>query len=689
MDMPLDVSVLDSAGRALLIVLDPARFAYLVGGVLLGLLLGLLPGIGGLTGFALLLPFTFTMDPYTAYACLLGMAAVGNTSDTIPAVLVGVPGSSSAQATVLDGLQMTKKGQAGRALAAAYTASLLGGLFGAVVLGFAIPVVRPLVLAIGTPELLAMTVLAVSMVATLSGNAPLRGLVIACFGIALAMVGQAPQTGTLRWTFGSLYLWDGLPLLPLILGLYAMPELCDMAIQRKAQYTGVSALSARQGMAQGIRDAFANWFLILRCSGMGAAVGAIPGLSGSIVDWLAYGHALKTVKGAKETFGKGDVRGVIAPESANNATEGGALVPTLAFGVPGSAAMALLIGALMVHGIAPGPDMLSKHLDLTYSMVWSIAIANVVGAGICLAFSSQFAKLALLRFSLVLPAILTVVYIGAFQGSRNWGDLIALLVFGVLGWVMKQLKWPRPPLILGFVLGVLIERYMSISIGRYGVDWLARPLVIILLVMAVVAVASPLLKRIRMMGVGGALTLQRPSFKPQDMMYLLFIVLFAVLVYQATGWRFQAKVGPLIIGIAALILAAIGLVNQVFLVRKAVDPAMTRPSAGADDEMFLDLSSDHEDVGRKQVLLRAARFFGWLIAFMASMSVIGLIATVPFFVIAFMRIENRERWMTCIVYAAVLTAAIYLVFDRTLHLAWPRTVLGVWFPELRGTIPAL
>ena len=191
----------------------------------------------------------------------------------------------------------------------------------------------------------------------------------------------------------------------------------------------------------------------MRCSWIGGGIGSIPGISASVIDWLAYGHALKTEKGARETFGKGDVRGVIASESSNNAKEGGALVPTIAFGVPGSATMAILLGAFLIHGLVPGPDMLHKNLDITYTMVWSVALANILGAGLCYAFSPQFARLATLRYTLILPAVMGVVYIGAFEANRSWGDLIALLAFGVLGWLMKQNKWPRPPLVLGLVLG--------------------------------------------------------------------------------------------------------------------------------------------------------------------------------------------------------------------------------------------
>src|SRR3954466_12738638 len=526
-----------SAGKAFLILMDPTRLVYLGAGWVMGLVLGIVPGIGGLAGTAMLLPFTFNMDPYTAFALLLGLGSTTATGDPIPAILFGVPGGAASAATVLDGFPMAKKGEAGRALSAAYMSSLMGGVFGAFLMFISVPILRPVMLFLGSPELLAFSVLGISMVAVLSGSAPLRGMVAGCFGIMIAMIGTDPQSGTLRWTFDSLYLWDGLPLTPLLLGVFALPELCDLLISRTAIAADTSIGNIYKGQVQGMMDCFKHWWLIVRCSWIGGGIGSIPGISAAVVDWLAYGPALKTEKGAAKTFGKGDVRGVIASESSNNAKEGGALVPTVAFGVPGSAGMAILLGAFLIHGLVPGPDMLTKNLDITYSMVWSVALANILGAGMCYAFSPQFAKLSTLRYSLVLPAVLSIIYIGAFEATRQWGDLYSLLFFGLVGWLMKQFKWPRPPLILGVVLGDTIERYLFISIERYGVSWFARPVVAILFLMAFFGLVRPFLQDVRIHG-GLRKMLSgfgAPRFHPSQLFTIFAICVIISGLLAATG----------------------------------------------------------------------------------------------------------------------------------------------------------
>src|SRR4051794_29276768 len=553
-----------SAGKAFVTLMEPHRLMFLGLGCIMGLVLGIIPGIGGLAGTAMLLPFTFNMDPYAAFALLLGLGSTTATGDPIPAILFGVPGGAASAATVLDGFPMAKKGEAGRALSAAYMSSLMGGVFGAFLMAISIPILRPVMLFLGSPELLAFSVLGISMVAVLSGNAPLRGLAAGCIGIMIAMIGTDPQSGTLRWTFNSLYLWDGLPLTPLLLGVFALPELCDLLISRTAIAADTSVANIYKGQIQGMADCFRHWWLILRCSWIGGGIGSIPGISASVGDWLAYGHAPKTGKGARLTFGQGDVRGVIASESANNAKEGGALVPTVAFGVPGSATMAILLGAFLIHGLVPGPDMLHKNLDITYAMVWSVALANILGAGMCYAFSPQFARLATLRYTLILPAVLSIVYIGAFEASRSWGDLFALLIFGVFGWLMKQFKWPRPPLVLGLVLGDSIERYMFISIERYEFAWLWRPVVFVLLTIAVIGVVRPFLADVRRQGgvVRMLTSFQAPTLAWPQTFTVAFLAMMGAMVLAARDWPFGAKLVPTIVGCIGLLVAGLSLFNQ-------------------------------------------------------------------------------------------------------------------------------
>jgi TctA family transporter len=700
----VDSGVLTSAGHALLIILDPSHIIFLFGGVCMGLAIGILPGIGGVAGMALLLPFTFNMDPNAAFALLLGLSSTTTTADPISAIVLGAPGHAASAATVLDGFPMTRQGMAGRALGASYMAALLGGVFGAFLMALAIPLIRPIILYLGSPELLAFSLLGLSMVAVLSGNAPLRGLTIAALGVMIAMVGADPQTGHLRWTLGQLYLSDGVPLVPATLGLYALPELCDLAVSRRSIADGGLNVDTRAGLWLGAKDCFRHWFLVLRCSWIGSALGAVPGIGGAVIEWVAYGHALRTEKGAAQSFGHGDVRGVIAPESASNAKEGGNLIPTVAFGIPGTPGMALLLGALLIQGLVPGPDMLTSNLDLTYSMVWSIALANILGSGLCFLFSGQFARLATLRYTLIMPVVLGLIYIGAYEGKRDWGDLITLLVFGLLGWTMKHAKWQRPPLILGLILGGILERYLFTSVERYGWSgWVTRPVVLVVLAVAIVGLLRSFIQDIRERGGLGALVtgFTRPHFAVGNLFPVFLICLMGWMVLQALGWDFDAKIGPLAVGGAALLFCTMSLLNDVFRapVGKSVGAArvhgggvedtQSNASSGATKQLHMDIPSAISHLSAGTVLFRGLIFFGWMLGFMGSMALIGLIPTLPIFIVSYMRIEGRERWRLVLPITLLTTAFIYVLFDRLLAVPWPPTVLGAFFPVLKAFVPSL
>jgi TctA family transporter len=545
-------------------------------------------------------------------------------------------------------------------------------------------VVRPFILVIGSPELLSLAVFGISMVAVLSGNTPLRGLTCACFGMMLAMVGSDPQTGTLRWTMGQLYLWEGLPLVPLTLGIYALPELCDLMIGRTSITSKNLSVDTRTGLWLGVKDCWTNWFLVLRCSALGSFMGMIPGIGAAVIDWLSYGHALRTEKGAQQSFGTGDVRGVIAAEAATNSREGGALVPTVVFGVPSSAGMAILLGAFLVHGLVPGPDMVTKNLAITYSMVWSIAIANILGSGLCFLLSGQFAKLATLRYSLILPCVLCFVYIGAFEGKREWGDLYSLLFFGVLGWGLKHFKWPRPPLVLGFILGSVLERYLFISIQRYGVSWMLRPLVIVMFALAALSLFRPLLQDVKAHGgVKGMLSdFGRPRFAWTNLFPAALLVLFAAMLSEAVEWNPLARIVPLIVGSGAVLFCSLALANEVF--KKTAVKKMgldEQAKAQVQQKMHMDIKSNIGHLPVKTLLWRGGIFYGWMVAFLTSMAVIGIIPTVPLFIVSFMRIEAREPWRIVAPMAAIMCVFVYYLFDQLLAIPWPPTVLADYAPD--------
>jgi len=248
-----------------------------------------------------------------------------------------------------------------------------------------------------------------------------------------------------------------------------------------------------KGVTEGIKDTFRHFGLTIRCSLIGTFIGIMPGLGGGVAQWLAYGHATQSARDADERkgFGQGDVRGVLGPGAANNSKEGGALIPTVAFGVPGSSSMAILLGGFFLLGLVPGPDMLTKHLPLTLSMVWTIVLANIITVGASLVFINQLAKLTTIRAHLLIPFIVLLVFIGSYTANNSYGDLVAMLVFGALGYAMVAAGWPRAPFILGLVLGKLAENYLYISTTRYGAAWLGRPVVVVLFLLAVLVIAYP------------------------------------------------------------------------------------------------------------------------------------------------------------------------------------------------------
>jgi putative tricarboxylic transport membrane protein len=489
----------DSAIDGLLLVLQWKAFGLMLLGMGLGFCVGLLPGIGGAATLALMIPFVFKMSPAEAFAFLLGMHSVAATTGDITSILFGVPGEGLSAATVVDGYPMAKNGEAGRALGAALMSSLVGALIGAVALALAIPIVRPLVLTFGSPELFFLSMIGIACITSLSGSGlrgQIRGFAMGLLGLLLSTIGQERQSGSLRFDMGLMYLWEGLDLVPVLVGIFAIPELVDLAVRGTSIAGDRPAENLGHGVMEGIKDTFRHFWLVVRCSAVGVFVGVMPGAGGGVAQWMAYAHAVQSAKNSedRERFGKGDVRGVLGPGAANNSKEGGDLVPTIAFGVPGSGAMAILLGAFMIMGLVPGPDMLSKHLAVTYSMVWTLVIANIITVVLSLAVLNHLAKVTYIRGGVIIPFVLLLVFVGSYTANGQIFDLIVTFCFGVLGYLMVIWGWPRPPLVLGLVLGKLVETYLFISVSRYGFAWLTHPLVIVLMAVMVLVIVYPFVR---------------------------------------------------------------------------------------------------------------------------------------------------------------------------------------------------
>ena len=476
-------------------IFEPTTFVTLLGGIAIGFVVGILPGLGGSVSLALMLPFTFYMEPVQAFAFLLGMYVVTATTGDITSVLFGVPGEATSAATVLDGYPMTKKGEAGRALGGALLSSTLGAIIGAFALAASVPIMRPLVLALGPPEFFMLTILGLSFVIALSGRSIIKGVIMATAGFIISMVGLDPQAGVPRYAFDTLYLWDGINIVALVVGLFGGAELLQLMLS-KASIAKRSSADPYAGLGQGIRETFENWTVVLRSSLIGIGIGIIPGMGGSVSQFIAYGSAQQASK-HPEMFGKGSMEGVLAAGANNNAKDSGALIPTIAFGIPGSVSMAVLLGAFIIAGLQPGPEMLTTNLNVTFSMVWIMVVANLIAVVLSLLLLKQLVKLSFLRGTWLVPFLLILLSIGAFTANNNPADIAVMLCAAAFGVICIHWDWPRVPFLLAVVLGATAERYLFLSYSLDGWTWLTDPIVLGLAAVMLIVIFGPYVRQWR------------------------------------------------------------------------------------------------------------------------------------------------------------------------------------------------
>ncbi len=628
------------------LIIQPVVLGYLLLGVMLGLAIGVFPGLGGIAGLSLVLPFMFGLDPVLGLALMIGMVAVVPTSDTFASVLMGIPGSSASQATVLDGFPMAKKGMAARALSAAFASSLFGGIVGASFLTFFILIARPIVLEFKSPELLMVSAFGLSMVGILAGRVALKGILAAGLGMLVASIGEGPFNGELRMSsYDVPYFTDGLKLVIVGLGIFAVPEI--VALLRKDKAIAEEA-TLGSGWLDGVKDWWQHKWLSIRCALIGVVVGVIPGLGGSVVDWIAYGHTVQTTQD-KAGFGKGDVRGVIGPESSNNAKEGGGLVPTLLFGIPGSGSMAIFIGALALLGsgeLEVGQVMLKDNLNYTYAIVWLLALANVFGTILCIALSGQIAKLTTIRFALIAPFIFMIISFAAFQSGQDLMDLAVLFGIGFLGILMRRFDWSRPAFLIGFVLANPVENYANnanqIAGIRFrqgaeaGFDYIASPIVLTLLVITVISVIIGL-KQAKSIRAEGDV---ESGSKRSPLIFLLFVIgCVAYALYDAASipsYAFVDAIFPLTVAIISLMCGLVLLVQM--RLKPETDPLF------ADREM-------HDPEGENKYGLWQTLI--WFAGLLVLTSLIGFILALAIFLLLFFSVRAGQSWLRTLLLSAV------------------------------------
>jgi len=460
---------------------------------------------------------------------------------------------------------------------------------------------------------------------------PLKGVVAAGLGLMVGTIGAAPAGGSLRMsTYDFPYLVDGLQLVIVGLGIYAIPEIVSLLRQDKPI---AQSGTLGDGWAQGLRDWWSHKWLSLRCAVIGVIVGVIPGLGGSVVDWLAYGSAVQTAKD-RSMFGKGDIRGVIAPESSNNAKEGGGLVPTLIFGIPGSGSMAIFLGGLALLNMTPGPQMVRNNLDVTYTIVWSLALANVFGAGLCIVLSKWIAKLTTIRFTVLAPYLFMIIAFAAFQSRQSALDLAALVAIGVFGILLRRFDFSRPAFLIGFVLSyqteVFVNQAVQIAGARFrrsaeaGWDYILSPITVTLLVLTIVSI---------FVGIRASRNIREnidaPATSKRAPAIFLICVTAYLVVATIDAWgvsRLQDRIFPLTVGLATL-LGAVAL-----LVRMVRKPAT--------DDVFIDLEQGEEGKAPHGLWSTLA----WFGALLVMTFAVGFILALTVFLLAFFRLRGRFGW---------------------------------------------
>ncbi|WP_100012680.1 tripartite tricarboxylate transporter permease [Lentibacillus sediminis] len=478
-------------------VLSIDSLFFIALGMALGIFVGSMPGLSATMAIAILLPLTYSMDPANGISMLASLYMGGMYGGSILAILLRTPGTPAAAATVLDGYIMTENGQAGRALGISLISGLVGGVIGSIVLLSIAPFLGRVALNIGALEMFAVAVLGITIISSLSAGSVIKGLMSGSLGLLISLMGMHAITGIPRFTFGSIYLFDGISFVVALIGLFSIPQALKL-IEKDQEL--VKASKIKDKILPPWRLIIGQRLNLLRSSLIGVITGLIPGTGGDTASWFSYNEA-KRFSREKEKFGTGHVEGLVAPESANNAVVGGALVPTITLGVPGSSTTAVLLGGLMIHGIMPGPTLMTEHADVAYTLLWAVLISCIFLFFIGLLYTKVAVGITRIPGRVLAPIIVLLCVVGTFAVQNSMVDVMIMFGFGILGYFMDKLSIPVAPLVVGMILGGMLDTSLHQSLligdGSWGV-FLTSPVAVILLVIALISVlqSTPLFGKV-------------------------------------------------------------------------------------------------------------------------------------------------------------------------------------------------
>ncbi|MFC1971071.1 tripartite tricarboxylate transporter permease [Chloroflexota bacterium] len=460
-------------------------------GTCIGLVFGALPGLGGCVALAIMIPVSYGMESMSAmllFAAIMGAVPFGG---SISSILINTPGTPQNAATCFDGFPMTQRGEGNKALAISATASGLGAIFGLLVLFSVMPIMRRVVLFFGAAEIFMLILFGLVTVAVASRGNLIKGLVAGGAGILLSLIGYSGLFGVLRFTYGSEYLWDGFMIVPLFIGVFAISEL--LVLTTKGGTVAREEIAARGSVVEGIKTVFRYPVTFFRSSALGTLIGIIPGTGGSVANFLSYTATIQTSK-HPQTFGTGDPEGVVAAEAANNAKDGGALIPAVSLGIPGNPETAVLLGAFILHGLTPGPMLIREHLDIVWALFFGLLIANILASGIGLMLANKLLKLCYINVYYIIPIVAVLCFIGAYAVRGSIWDVALAAIFGLFGYGMKRTGYPIVCLVIGFVLGKMAETsfYHAVltAYGSYTV-FLVKPISATLLILLIMVILLP------------------------------------------------------------------------------------------------------------------------------------------------------------------------------------------------------